>query len=41
MQDVGDIIREGADAFVKRQYVTIGVLALVAAVIIGVVIALV
>ena len=24
MQDVGDIIREGADAFVKRQYTTIG-----------------
>jgi len=41
MQDVGDIIREGADAFVKRQYTTIGVLALVAAVIIGVVIGLV
>ena len=41
MQDVGAIIREGADAFVKRQYTTIGVLALVAAVIIGVVIALV
>jgi K(+)-stimulated pyrophosphate-energized sodium pump len=41
MQDVGDIIREGADAFVKRQYTTIGVLALVAAVVIAVVIALV
>ncbi len=41
MQDVGDIIREGADAFVKRQYTTIGILALVAAVVIGVVIALV
>jgi K(+)-stimulated pyrophosphate-energized sodium pump len=41
MQDVGDIIREGADAFVKRQYTTIGVLALVAAVIIGVVIGIV
>ena len=41
MQDVGDIIREGADAFVKRQYSTIAILALVAAVIIGVVIALV
>src|SRR5512135_2948622 len=41
MQDVGDIIREGADAFVKRQYTTIGMLALVAAVIIGVVIGLV
>jgi K(+)-stimulated pyrophosphate-energized sodium pump len=41
MQDVGDIIREGADAFVKRQYTTIGVYALGAAVVIGVVIALV
>jgi K(+)-stimulated pyrophosphate-energized sodium pump len=41
MQDVGDTIREGADAFVKRQYTTIGVLALVGAVVIGVVIALV
>ncbi|HSK53042.1 MAG TPA: sodium-translocating pyrophosphatase [Clostridia bacterium] len=41
MVDVGDTIREGADAFVKRQYTTIGLLALVAAVVIGVVIALV
>ena len=41
MVDVGAIIREGADAFVKRQYTTIGVLALVAAVVIGNVIALV
>ncbi len=41
MQDVADMIREGADAFVRRQYSTIGMLALVAAVIIGVVIALV
>jgi K(+)-stimulated pyrophosphate-energized sodium pump len=41
MQDVGDIIREGADAFVKRQYTTIGVYALGASVVIGVVIALV
>jgi K(+)-stimulated pyrophosphate-energized sodium pump len=41
MQDVADTIREGADAFVKRQYTTIGLLALVAAVIIGVVIAIV
>ncbi|HET9457580.1 MAG TPA: sodium/proton-translocating pyrophosphatase, partial [Candidatus Limnocylindrales bacterium] len=41
MQDVGDTIREGADAFVKRQYSTIGVLALVGAVIIGLVIAIV
>ncbi|MEX0625837.1 MAG: sodium/proton-translocating pyrophosphatase, partial [Chloroflexota bacterium] len=36
MQDVGDTIREGADAFVKRQYTTIGLLALVGALIIGV-----
>jgi len=35
MRDVGDMIREGADAFVKRQYTTIGILALVGAVIIG------
>jgi K(+)-stimulated pyrophosphate-energized sodium pump len=41
MQDVADTIREGADAFVKRQYTTIGLLALVGAVIIGVVITLV
>src|SRR3954452_17763772 len=41
MQDVGAMIREGADAFVKRQYTTIAVLAVVAAVIIGIVIALV
>ncbi len=41
MVDVGDMIREGADAFVKRQYTTIGVLAVVGAVIIGVVIAVV
>ena len=41
MVAVGDTIREGADAFVKRQYTTIGVLALVGAVIIGIVIALV
>jgi K(+)-stimulated pyrophosphate-energized sodium pump len=41
MQDVGDIIREGADAFVKRQYTTIGAYALGAAVVIGVVIGLV
>ncbi len=41
MQDVGDMIREGADAFVKRQYTTIATLAVVAAVVIGVVIALV
>jgi K(+)-stimulated pyrophosphate-energized sodium pump len=41
MVDVADTIREGADAFVKRQYTTIGVLALVASVIIGAVIAVV
>jgi K(+)-stimulated pyrophosphate-energized sodium pump len=41
MVAVGDMIREGADAFVKRQYTTIGLLALVGAVIITVVIALV
>jgi K(+)-stimulated pyrophosphate-energized sodium pump len=41
MQDVADTIREGADAFVKRQYTTIALLALVAAVIIGVVISIV
>ena len=39
MQDVGDTIREGADAFVRRQYTTIALLALVGAVIIGIVIA--
>jgi K(+)-stimulated pyrophosphate-energized sodium pump len=41
MQDVGDMIREGADAFIRRQYQTIAILAVVAAVIIGVVIAIV
>jgi K(+)-stimulated pyrophosphate-energized sodium pump len=41
MVDVADTIREGADAFVKRQYTTIAVLAVVASVIIGVVIAIV
>ncbi|MDQ2689677.1 MAG: sodium-translocating pyrophosphatase [Chloroflexota bacterium] len=41
MQDIGDIIREGADAFVKRQYTTIGILGLVGAVVIGVVIGVV
>jgi K(+)-stimulated pyrophosphate-energized sodium pump len=41
MVAVGDTIREGADAFVKRQYTTIGVLALVGAVIIGLVIGIV
>jgi K(+)-stimulated pyrophosphate-energized sodium pump len=41
MVAVGDMIREGADAFVKRQYTTIGLLAVVGAVIITIVIALV
>ena len=41
MQDVAGTILEGAVAFIRRQYTTIGDLALVAAVIIGVVIALV
>jgi K(+)-stimulated pyrophosphate-energized sodium pump len=41
MVDVADTIREGADAFVRRQYTTIAMLALVGAVIIGVVIGLV
>jgi K(+)-stimulated pyrophosphate-energized sodium pump len=41
MQDIGDIIREGADAFIKRQYTTISVLAVGAAVVITVVISLV
>jgi K(+)-stimulated pyrophosphate-energized sodium pump len=35
MQDVADTIREGADAFIKRQYTTIALLALVGAVIIA------
>jgi K(+)-stimulated pyrophosphate-energized sodium pump len=38
MQDIGAIIREGADAFVKRQYTTIGLLALFGALAIGAVI---
>jgi K(+)-stimulated pyrophosphate-energized sodium pump len=41
MVDVADTIREGADAFVKRQYTTIAALAVVASVIIGAVIAVV
>jgi len=41
MVDVADTIREGADAFVKRQYSTIAILAVVASVVIGAVIALV
>jgi len=35
MQDVADMIREGADAFIKRQYTTIAILAVVGAVVIG------
>ena len=38
MQDVADTIREGADAFIRRQYTTIGLLALFGAVVIGLVI---
>src|SRR5947209_15842020 len=38
MQDVADTIREGADAFIRRQYSTIGLLALAGAVVIGLVI---
>jgi K(+)-stimulated pyrophosphate-energized sodium pump len=41
MQDVADTIREGADAFVRRQYTTIAVLALVGAVAIGLIIGIV
>jgi len=41
MVDVGDIIYEGAVAFIRRQYTTIAVLAIGAAVVIGIVIALV
>jgi K(+)-stimulated pyrophosphate-energized sodium pump len=41
MQDVADTIREGADAFIKRQYTTIALLALAGAVIIGLVIGIV
>jgi K(+)-stimulated pyrophosphate-energized sodium pump len=41
MRAVAGTIREGADAFVRRQYTTIAVLALVGALIIGVVIAVV
>jgi K(+)-stimulated pyrophosphate-energized sodium pump len=41
MQDVGDMIREGADAFVKRQYTTIGLMALGGAILIGLLIGLV
>ena len=38
MQDVAGLIFEGAMAFLRRQYVTIAALALVAAVVIGVVV---
>jgi K(+)-stimulated pyrophosphate-energized sodium pump len=41
MVDVADTIFEGAVAFIRRQYTTIAILALVAAVIIGVVISIV
>ncbi len=41
MQDVAATIYEGAVAFIRRQYVTIAVLALVASVIVGAVIAIV
>ena len=41
MQDVAGTIYEGAVAFIRRQYATIAVLALVGAVVIGVVIAFV
>jgi K(+)-stimulated pyrophosphate-energized sodium pump len=40
MQEVGDIIFEAATAFLRRQYQTIAMLALVAAVLVGVVLAL-
>jgi K(+)-stimulated pyrophosphate-energized sodium pump len=40
MQDVADTIREGADAFISRQYRTIGLLAVVGAVVIGAVISI-
>ena len=41
MQDVAGTILEGAVAFIRRQYTTIAVIALIGAVIIGVVITLV
>jgi K(+)-stimulated pyrophosphate-energized sodium pump len=41
MQDVAGMIREGADAFIKRQYTTIAMLAVVGAVVIFAIISLV
>ncbi|MFN8624328.1 MAG: sodium-translocating pyrophosphatase [Chloroflexota bacterium] len=41
MQDVAGTIYEGAVAFIKRQYTTIGLLAIVAAIVVGAVIAIV
>src|SRR3954451_1171092 len=41
MQDVAGTIYEGATAFIRRQYTTIGILALVGAVVIGIVIGVV
>src|SRR4030066_2168245 len=40
MKEIGDMIFEGAWAFLKRQYTTIGILSLLVAVIIGVLVAL-
>jgi K(+)-stimulated pyrophosphate-energized sodium pump len=40
MKEIGDMIFEGAWAFLKRQYSTIGILSLVIAIIIGVLVAL-
>src|SRR5436190_24177200 len=40
MQQIGDIIFEAATAFLRRQYQTIAMLAIVAAVLVGVVLAL-
>jgi K(+)-stimulated pyrophosphate-energized sodium pump len=40
MKEIGDMIFEGAWAFMKRQYSTIGILAIVVAVVIGVLVAL-
>jgi K(+)-stimulated pyrophosphate-energized sodium pump len=41
MQDVADTIREGADAFIKRQYTTIGIYAVIGAFVILAIITLV